>query len=208
MHFPCSSFGAFIVLACFIFAGCQTPGDSKLAGGAPATLSPTNEDVVLKEADVVKVSFPANKDMDTIQTIRVDGKITLPLIGEVVAAEKKPIDLQRELIKLYSKQIRSADDITVTVQSASFNVFVSGAVVRSGKVTCDHPMTVLEAIMQSGGFDYSRANLKSVRVIRISDGKSQNFTLNLEGFLNGHPIDIFYLRANDFVYVPTKFTWL
>jgi hypothetical protein len=71
----------------------------------------------------------------------------------------------------------------------------------------DHPITVLEAVMESGGFDYMRANLKAVRVIRTTDGKTRNFKVNLKGVVNGTPLDIFYLQPSDIVFVPTKITW-
>lgn len=189
-----------------LLTGCGTANRTAMHS-AGALVQGTN-DVVLKEADVVKVNFPGNDNLDTVAAIRVDGKITLPMIGEVVAAGKTPTELQKELITAYSSQLRVASDITVSVQSSSFNVFVSGAVERAGKVACDHPMTVTEAIMESGGPDYQKANLKGVRVVRNENGKTVHYKVNLKGIADGSSqIDVFYLRPNDYVYVPSKITW-
>jgi len=165
-------------------------------------------DIVLREADVVSVVFPGAENLNTAQAIRRDGKITLPGgVGEITAAGKTPSALQKELVTLYAKELVSSKDIVVTVQSASFPVFVTGAVQRPGKVISDHPMTVLEAIMESGGFDYLHANMKKVRIVRIQDKKTLNFTVNLKGVANGTEIDVFYLQPSDIVFVPSKIVW-
>jgi polysaccharide biosynthesis/export protein len=165
------------------------------------------KDAPLREADVVKVAFPGAQNLDTVQTIRRDGKITLPVVGEVVAAGKTPSDLQKELVKLYANELVSSKDISVTVQAASFPVFVTGAILKPGKLLSDGPITALEAIMESGGPDYTRSNLKAVRIIRSQDNRTKNFTINLRGLVTGAPIDVFYLQPNDIIYVPEKITW-
>lgn len=194
-----------LAVAFTVLAGCDT---TKPVFNQYSSLPPKDsKDVVLKEADVLRIAFPDNDTLNTTQTIRVDGKITLPLIGEVVASGKTPADLQKDLIERYSSQLVSSKQITVSVQSSTFDVFVTGAVAKSGKIPCDHPITVLEAIMEAGGFDYDRANLKAVRIIRTENGKTYNYTVNLKGVVNGSQIDIFYLQRNDLVYVPSKITW-
>jgi polysaccharide export outer membrane protein len=185
--------------------GCETQRSQYT--GNPGMPAQSTNDIVLREADVVSIVFPGAENLNTAQTIRRDGKITLPDLGEIVAAGKTPTMLQKELVTLYAKELVSSKDIAVTVQSSSFPVFVTGAVQRPGKVLADHPMTVLEAIMESGGFDYNRANLKAVRVIRTTDKKTRNFTVNLKGVLNGSQLDIFYLQPSDIVFVPAKITW-
>jgi len=61
--------------------------------------------------------------------------------------------------------------------------------------------------MESGGFDNSKANLKAIRVLRNQEVKLQTFTINLKGVMNGTRNDVFYLKPNDIVYVPEKFSW-
>src|ERR1022692_4520736 len=118
---------------------------------------PHSEKIVLREGDVLKITFPGSANLDTAQPIRRDGKLNLPLVGEVEAAGLTPDDLQKKLVALYASQI-SSKEITVQVQSSTFPVFVTGAVVKPGKVLSDHPMTALEAVMEAGGFNYDTAN--------------------------------------------------
>jgi polysaccharide export outer membrane protein len=170
----------------------------------PATVSPTT--FTLREGDILKISFPGSPNLNTTQPIRTDGKISLRLVGEVKAAGMTPADLQKELMDLYAPQLVSKE-VTVEVQSSSFPVYVTGAVLRPGKISSDHPITALEAIMEAGGFDYTKANLKSVVVIRQEGGQTRKYTLDLKKVMEGKTNEPFYLKPDDIIYVPEKFSW-
>lgn len=189
-----------------LLAGCQTSPPPNFAAFTPDPPSPSSAIMALREGDTVKVSFASAPNMDTTQLIRRDGKIELPLVGEVMAAGKTTTELEKEVIQLYAPQLNSKE-ITVTLESASFPVFVTGCVLKPGKILSDHPITALEAIMEAGGFDYDKANLKSVRVIRHDGTEVDHFTLNLKGVLAGDNKETFPLRPSDIVYVPERFTW-
>ena len=194
-----------LLLAAFTFTSCETSKTDKSA----KQITPDKvyaETIVLREGDVLKISFPGSANLDTTQQIRRDGKITLPLVGEVQAAGKPPGELQQSLIQLYAPQI-SSKEVIVSVESSAFPVFVTGCVIRPGKVSSDQPITALEAIMGAGGFDYTKANLKGVRIIRREHGVSESHTLNLKLVMQGKDNNPFYLKPSDIVYVPEKFTW-
>lgn len=200
----CRPFAFWILAAALMVlaTGCEST-KTHYHQSAPSSLLSSN-DVVLREADRLKIVYPGASQLDTDVTIRRDGKITLTTVGEVVAAGKTPTELQKELADLYSKELVSSKDISVVVISSTFTVYVNGAVSNAGKVVANHPLTVLEAIMEAGGPSYERANLKSVKVIRTKDGKSKTYTINLKGLVSGGPIDSFYLEPEDIVFVPTK----
>jgi polysaccharide export outer membrane protein len=189
-------------LTVLLFAtGCQIP-----EGGTQAVVGPQKPDALtLREGDVVKISIPGAPNLDTVQTIRRDGRIALALVGEVQATGLKPVELQAELVKLYAPQLVSKE-VIVSVVSSSFPAFITGAVLRPGKIIADHPLTALEAIMEAGGPDYTKANLKAVVIIRQeADGKTQNYTLNLKLVIEGKQNEPFYLKPSDIVYVPEGF---
>jgi polysaccharide biosynthesis/export protein len=193
------AFAALLPAMLLVLTGCQTPQPK------PTSVADTrhSESIVLREGDVLKISFPSSPNLDTTQQIRRDGKISLALVGEVEAAGKTPDELQARLIELYAPQI-SSKEVTVEVESSSFPVFITGCVLRPGKILSDHPMTVLEAIMEAGGFDYTRANIKSVRVIRLENGVSESLKLNLQPDLEGKNNNPFYVKPSDIIYVPEK----
>jgi polysaccharide export outer membrane protein len=204
---PFASFIVAVVLA-LVVTGCQSDSQATHYDKNPIIPPKDVNDIVLREADVVKVTFPGTANLDTqLQTIRRDGKITLPVIGEVVAAGKTPKQLEKDLIERYSTELVSSKEITVSVQSASFPVYLTGAVSKPGKLVSDHPITVLEAILESGGVDFERAKLSKVKIIRGQDKQPKTYIVNLEGLVNGKPIDVFYLQPSDIVYVPAKIQW-
>ncbi len=193
---------AWVLAVLTVVLGCQSPQ------GKDAAIQSADraETISLREGDVVKVSFPGAPSLNTTQQIRRDGKIALPLVGEVNAAGLKPSELERQLLALYSPQLVTKE-VTVTVESSSFPIFVTGAVIRPGKILSNRPITALEAIMEAGGVDYAKANLTAVTVTRNEQGHVKNYTLNLKLQLEGKQSQPFYLKPSDIVYVPEKFSW-
>jgi polysaccharide export outer membrane protein len=193
-------------LMLMLTAGCQTddftPLPSQQAGGA----TNVSEVIILRAGDVLKVSFPANANLNTTAPVRRDGIISMPLIGEVKAAGKTPKQLEAELVDLYSTQLLSKE-VTVEVQSSSFPVYVTGSVLHAGRIVSDHPMTAFEAIMEAGGFDYAKASLTGVVVIRQEGDHVQKFKLDLKKVMDGKAGAPFYLKPGDTIFVPEKFIW-
>jgi len=188
--------------------GCQTPEPT---APLPQTRSQAGtgqepEAQTLREGDVLKISFRGAPNLDTTQQVRRDGRITLSLVGEVKAADLTPTELEKQLVQLYASQLVTKE-VTVTVVSSSFGVFVTGAVIHPGKIISDRPITALEAVMEAGGFDSAKANMKAVVVIRNKGGQTKNYTLNLQLVLEGKQTEQFYLEPSDIVYVPEKFSW-
>ena len=190
-----------VVLA--LAAGCQTQPSLP-----PAALQGTNatEIITLREGDVLKISFPANANLNTTQPIRRDGMISMPLVGELKALGKTPKELEKDLVDLYSTQLLSKE-VTVEVQSSFLPVYVSGSVLRPGKVMSDHPITALEAVMEAGGYDNTKANLKEVTIIRHEGNSTRNYIVNLKRIVDGKPSESFYLKPGDIVIVPERFSW-
>ena len=140
--------------------------------------------------------------------IRRDGKIGLYLVGEVPAAGLTPVELEKELKKRYKDQI-SVNEITVSVESDAFPIYVTGAVMHPQKVMSNHPITILEAIMEAGGPDYLKANIKAVTVLRPEEGgRVKQIIINLNDVIRGKPSDPFYMKPGDTIIVREKFSWL
>lgn len=203
------------LIAAGVLAGCKTqyvpskePLDNAHNGQAAKTealTAKTPKLITLREGDVLKVSFPGSPTLDTTQQIRRDGKITMPLAGEVDAAGMTPPALEKKLADLYAPQLDSKQ-VTVEVVSSSFPVYVTGMVMHPGKILSDHPISALEAVMEAGGFDYSTADLKDVVVIRREGNIMKNYKINLKAALQGKESEPFYLEPADIVYVPEKFS--
>lgn len=201
----------FILL--FTISGCQTDQDQFQNMPIPRRPnsqadSPTQaaQSMVLRDGDSLTVSIPSSPSLDTTQQIRTDGKIVLPLVGEVAAAGKTPEDLQKELLKLFQPQV-AAKQVIVTVQSPNIPVYVTGAVLHPGPLTVNHPITVLDAVMEAGGFDFTKANMRAVVIVRQENDRTVRYKLDLKKVWSGSVGEPFYLEPYDIVYVPERFTW-
>lgn len=194
--------GVLCVILLGLFTGCETPPPP-----SPMTAANSQPEVLtIREGDVLKISFPGAPTLDTQQQVRRDGRITMPLGGEVVAAGLTPNGLEQDLLKVYAAQLVSKE-VSVTVVSSTFTVFVSGAVVRPGKIVSDHPLTALEAVMEAGGFDRTKADMRAVVVTRQDASQYKNYTVDLKSVLDGKQTEPFYLKPADVVYVPELFSW-
>ena len=185
-------FAAVALLAC---GGCDTPGHRPLSEERVAT-SP----VTLSPGDVIKLTFPATPDLNQSQKIRADGKVSLPLIGEVIATGKTVPDFQNELVRLYKPQLRNSE-VLVTLESGIAQVVVSGAVLKPAKLQFDRPTTVFQAIMEAGGIS-PYGTLKKVRLIRTVNGQQQSQVLDLTPTLAGKTTQAYYIKDGDVIYVP------
>lgn len=202
---PSACRGSFVLalamLALMWLTGCKSPQPTFIT---PEDAAP-DRSIALREGDVIKVSFPGSPNLNTTQQIRRDGNVNLALVGDVKAAGLVPSALEKEILRVYGNQLLSRE-VSVTLESSAFSVFVTGMVVRPGKVTSDRPLTLIEAIMEAGGFDNTRANLKSILVLRREGDRMRSFTINLQPAMNGGPAIPFHLRPSDIVNVPEKFS--
>ena len=188
-------------------AGCQS-APPYTQETQPLPQSAAKSDLLtLREGDVVKVTFPGAPSLNTTpQPIRRDGRLSLPIIGDFKAVGLTPSEMETELIKLYGNDLQTKQ-VNVMVESSALPVYVTGAVLKPGKILADHPLTALEAIMEAGGFDSNKANMKKVKVLRRENNKTQTFTLNLKRVIDGVDNDQFRLRPADMIFVPERFVW-
>lgn len=180
------------------------PGAGDVA--VPRPVPAATNAMILREGDTVRITFPGAANLNTVQQVRRDGQITLPTGGELKAVGRKPTELEADLLKVYGPQLQFKE-VVVALESSAFPVFVTGAVLRPGRIMSDRPITALEAIMEAGGFDYTKANLKAVVVVRHEEGQIRNFKLNLKLPLEGKQSEPFYLKPSDIVYVKERFSF-
>jgi polysaccharide export outer membrane protein len=184
---------AFLIFAGFVCGSCQSPLPPLPNPPGPHTA------VRLSPGDVLKLSFAEETDLDQVQKIRRDGKISLPYLGEVTAAGKRVIDLQRELTHRYDEYLDNPE-VLVILESGPATVIVSGFVNYPGKVTVDRPTTVYQAIMQAGGVsDYG--SLSNIHLTRIINGVQRTETINLRPSIRGNPLYPEYVQDGDVFYV-------
>ena len=158
--------------------------------------------LTLAPGDVLDIKFYYAPELNESQAVRPDGKIFLQLIGEVDVLGKTPGELKEELVQGYAGQLRKPEIAVIVRSLSNRRVYVGGDVLRPGLIDIPHPITALEAIMQAGGFDYRRAEVSNVVIIRHKDGKRYGCALDFTGALSGKEFQPFFLEPQDIVYVP------
>ncbi|MFL6414205.1 MAG: polysaccharide biosynthesis/export family protein [Bryobacteraceae bacterium] len=187
---------ALLAILGFILSACGG-GVSRSARVEPVTATTP---VVLGPGDSVRVLFTTAPDMNQAQKIRADGKISLVGIGQITAAGKTLSQLETELKRVYAPQMNNTD-VLVSLDSAAIEVYVSGSVKSPGKLSFDRPTTLLQAIMQAGG-PSPFGNLRSVHLIRITNGVERTQLVDLRPTLAGRTTNAFYVKNGDIIQVP------
>jgi polysaccharide biosynthesis/export protein len=184
------------ILSILVFASCQTYTSETLpeSGQHPGVLS---------AGDTIRVSFTAAPELNQSEKIESDGRVNLPLIGQVYAIGKTTGQLQVELTNLYKSQLQNSE-VIVTVENVAIPVVVSGEVQKPGKVVFERPATVLEAIMEAGGFT-AYGDPKKIAVIRQLNGVQHTQIVDLSQVLHGKPGRVMYVSAGDVIYVRPRF---
>jgi len=168
-----------------------------------ATLS-VAADYHLALGDKLRIEVYRDAQLSQSVQIRPDGKITLPLVGDLEASGHTPIEL-RDVIARQLKEYMTNPVVTVIVVETKAPVaYVMGEVYRPGAVSLgDEPLTVLQALALAGGLkDF--ADTKNIHILRRSDkaGKKteQTISFNYKDALKGTtPV---YLSPGDTLVVP------
>lgn len=179
-------------------------GTSATSSAARAEAAPiaVPDDYVIGPEDVIGVMFWREPDMSGDLTVRPDGKITLPLIGEVVAVGLKPEALRGEVQKAASRYLADANVTVVVRQIHSRKVFITGEVAHPGAFPLSSPHTVLQLIALAGGLN-EYADGDHITVMRTSGGKTQVFKFNYKAVSKGKQLEQnILLQPGDTVVVP------
>ncbi len=114
-------------------------------------------DYVIGPEDVLEITVWQNQDLSKIVTVRPDGKISLPLINDVMAAGKTPARLTKELSHRLREYVENPSVSIVVRDVNSYNVFVLGEVLRPGKYPLKIKTNLLQGIALAGGFTTTAA---------------------------------------------------
>lgn len=153
--------------------------------------------------DVLTVDVWHEKEVSGQVTVRPDGKISLPLIGDVRAAGLTPEQLQNELAAQFSKYLTDPTVTVIVAEIRSQRINVLGQVLRPGTYALIPPMDVIDAIAAAGGLAQF-AKKGDIYVLRTtSDGHRERIKFHYKDVLKGkrgsHDV---YLQTRDTVVVP------
>ncbi len=207
-----------ILLLCV--GGCQS---RRLTGGAPAARRsiqpaglpapgstspglgeklPNRADYVLAPEDVLDINVWKNDALTRTVFIRPDGKISLPLIGDVQAAGLTP-DQLKDIIKELLQEYKELPEVSVVVRDiGSFAVYITGQVLRPGKLQLRSETTLIQALTQAGGFT-PFAERNKILVLRREGDYETRIKVRYDDIVSGRRLaENIVLKRGDTIIVP------
>lgn len=189
--------------------GCATVLAAEPAPAAPdvpptAPAEDTSAHYIIGPGDTLQVFVWRNPELSTTVPVRPDGKISTPLVEDMVAVGKTPSALARDVEKVLAEYVRSPQvNIIVTQPVSTFSqVKVIGQVVRPQALAYREGMTALDAVLAVGGLaPFASGN--RAKVIRTENGKQREIKVKLDNVVNkGEMATNVLLKAGDVLVVP------
>jgi polysaccharide biosynthesis/export protein len=167
---------------------------------------PRNQEWVLGVGDDITINVWENPQLTTEATIRPDGNVTMPLVGDLRAVGETPTSLKEKIkTKLASFVKLRGDEITIALRGAnSYRFTVSGEVTRPGMQSLGYFVTVSEAIALAGGFTrFAKRNQMTLQRRDPKSGEVRTIPLAYDALVgNKRPDMNIVLLAGDSLYVP------
>jgi len=147
----------------------------------------SQDDYRIGAGDALKIFVWHNEDLSTSLVVRPDGKISMPLVNDMVAAGKTPSQLTEDLTKTLSEYIRSPKVNVIVVSfvgTFSDQIRVVGQAAHPKVIAYRAGMTILDVMLESGGLA-EHASWNGTKVLRTVNGKTQKIAVKLNDLLYG-----------------------
>lgn len=155
--------------------------------------------------DTLKVFVWGQPDLSVTVPVRPDGRVSTPLIDDLIAVGKTPTQLAAEMRDVLSEYLRSPE-VNVIVEdfvgTFGSQIRVLGQVTEPGTVPFRERMTLLDVVMEVGGLTRFAAGNRG-RLVRVIDGSSEEFRVRVDDLVNkGRIEENILMRPGDIVIIP------
>ena len=179
-----------------------TPAVPEAAKAAEPDAAKTPADsYIIGASDVITVTVFKETTLSGALLVRPDGMISMPLLGDVKAADKTPSQLAEEITVKLKKFIQDPNVTVVLTQNNSKIVYLMGEVSKPGPVAMTPGMTLLQAIATAGGLT-PYANSKKIYILRSMAGKQEKIPVQYKQALKGEGSLNLTLNPGDTIVVP------
>jgi polysaccharide export outer membrane protein len=157
---------------------------------------------VIGPGDLLSIDVWKEEELSKQVVVRLDGKISLPLVNDVQAAGLTSTELRKQLTEKY-KDFVDVPEVAVTViESRSKRIYLLGKVVRPGEYPMQKNMTVVQAISLAGGLA-EWADSSDVKLIRKIKGTEKTFRVDYDAIVSGEDLaQNVQLQPDDTIFVP------
>jgi polysaccharide export outer membrane protein len=192
---------SFLLIFCLILSGfTAAPAMQNPSPSQPLVLP---DDYVIGLEDILSVNVWKEPELSVKEVVvRPDGKISIPLIGDIQASELTPMQLQARITERMKEFVAAPSVTIVVLRIGSRSVSIVGQVTKPGIYYLGSPMTVLELLARAGGIGPD-ANKKKISVVRNEGGRSVSYPFNYKEVSKGVNLkQNIELKNGDVVIVP------
>lgn len=167
-------------------AATAAQASSQAAGEVAPAASKVSNDYIIGPGDTLQVFVWRNPELTATVPVRPDGKISTPLVEDMVAVGKTPSVLARDIEKVLGAYVRSPQINVIVTQptSAYSQIKIIGQVVRPQSIAYREGLTVLDAVLAVGGLGPFAAGNRA-KVVRTENGKPREIKVKLSSLVNG-----------------------
>ena len=181
--------------------GSVTDNSIRIRGTATAPKDLSGEGYRLGPEDQLRISVWDNKELTVDLVVRPDGKISIPLIQDVVAEGKTAPQLAANIQEALSAFIVNPEVSVVVLQVNAPKFYMIGYVARPGTYPLRSDTSVLQALALAGGFTQF-ASPRSIKLIRAVDGKQEVRKINYYDIIDDGGEGNYLLKSGDTIVVP------
>lgn len=194
-HGQPSRLGIVVVVALMVGSSwprAQTAGEERQAG---------NDVYRIGVEDTLQLFVWQDSSLNLQLSVRPDGKVTVPLVGDVEASGKTTDELSAAIREELRRFIKDPVVTVVVLEINHMKVYVLGEVGNQGELVLRRPTRFLQVLAMAGGFT-EFADRSRVLLIRTEDGKERRFELDYKKIVNGQrPADNVFVRPGDTIVV-------
>jgi len=176
------------------------PGEARPAAQNVAAMA-TTDSYVIGLSDVIIVTVLKEPTLSSSLLVRPDGMISMPLLGDIMASGKTPLQLADEIAAKLKKFIQDPNVTVILSQMNSKKIYLIGEVGKTGPIEMTPGMTLLEAIATAGGVS-EYANKKKIYILRDENGKHLKLPVQYKEALKGNSALNLALKPGDTIVVP------
>ena len=167
--------------------------DATTASLDATTDGDASQDYEIGPEDILEILVWKNDALSKVVTVRPDGKISLPLIGDVQASGHSAVQVKEAIAEKLTEYYKEPPQVSVIIEQAKNGVvYIIGEVQRPGQYVVKHGTTLLQSIALAGGFT-PFASTNNIVILRRGDNGNQESTIKVryQDILSGR-----HLRSN------------
>jgi polysaccharide export outer membrane protein len=180
----------------------QTDKEVLLKKQSQAEVPADSANYIIGSEDVLYIHVWKEENLSKTVSVRMDGKISIPLVDEIQAAGITPLQLKGKLTEKLQDFVEAPNVTVIVMEANSFKVYFSGQVKTPGVLRLRSETSIAQAISMVGGFT-DWANQSKIIIIRKEEGKERRFTVNYKNIINGKDLKSnIILKSGDTIIVP------